>query len=129
MSSTATPAPLRSASARKRSSALTDQRMYDCFKFFDRSGVAQYPLGKFFAVYLAAGGVCRKGRLNQWRRVGIIEPVHGRIRIVNRHALLGEHLRRGGFSHPKRAGETENKHWLAIDELILPEKGQQRQKR
>jgi hypothetical protein len=47
---------------------------------------------------------------------------------VERRALLGEELRRGGFPHPNGTCQTQYKHGLAIDELVLPEEGQQRQK-
>ena len=51
------------------------------------------------------------------------------IRIVKRNALLREELCGGGFTHPKRTCQTENKHWLAIDEFVLSEESQQWQKR
>lgn len=55
--------------------------------------------------------------------------MHGRVRIVHWHTLLGEHLRRGGFSHTKRTSEAENEHWLAVDQPALPQEAKQRQKR
>jgi hypothetical protein len=55
--------------------------------------------------------------------------MHGRVRIVHWHTFLDEHFRRGGFSHTKRTSETENEHWLAVDQLALPQEAKQRQKR
>src|SRR4029079_3516550 len=43
--------------------------------------------------------------------------------------LLGEHFPGGGFAHANRTGKTEDEHWSAVDQLILPQEAQQRQKR
>ena len=66
----------------------------------------------FCAVDLAVRGRARKRRLDQRRRLAFVEPVHGRIGVVHRHALLGEQLRGGGLAHADRAGEAEDEHAL-----------------
>src|SRR5215469_13345740 len=54
--------------------------------------------------------------------------MHGGVRIVHRHTLLGKHFRGGRLSHAVRTGETKDKHALTVDEIVLPQKGKQRQK-
>ena len=52
-----------------------------------------------------------------------------RIRVVKRNSFLRKEPRGGGLAHPKRTCQPENKHWLTINELAVPEEIQQRQKR
>ena len=43
-------------------------------------------------------------------RLALIEPVHGRIGVVHRHALLREQARGGRLAHADRAGQAEDEH-------------------
>jgi hypothetical protein len=45
---------------------------------------------------------------------------------MDRYAQLGEESRRGRFTHTQRAGETEHKHWSAVDKFVLAQVRQQR---
>ena len=122
--------------------------MHDRFEPLDRRAVADHALAELVAVDLAVRGRARKRRLDRRHRLALVKPMHDGIGVVHRHALLGEHFRRGRFSHAERAGETEDEHVvlpthdldrnpmstfrdhaLAVDELVLPQEAEQRQQR
>ena len=104
-------APLARASARKRSSACAHQRMHDvppaaCMAAASPS--TRWPSLSRSTLPLAV--VPGNAASISGRRLAFIEPMHGGIGVVHRHALLGEHFRRGGFSHAERAGQSEDEH-------------------
>src|SRR5262249_22167339 len=108
---------------------LPHQWMHDCFELFDSGGMVQDAAPKLVAVNLASGCRSREGRFDQRCCLGLIEPVHHRVGIMDRNTFFGEHFRRGGLPHAKRTRETQNKHQLAVDEFVLPQESKQWQKR
>ena len=94
--------------------------MHDLLQPLDGGGIAEHALAELVAVDLAVFGRAGKRRLDQRRGLAVVEPVHGGVGIMHRHALLGEHLRRGGFSHAERAGQAEDEHNFSL-RMILSE--------
>src|SRR5689334_3775194 len=101
------------------------QWMHDSFEFLDRGGIVQHMFCKHFPIDFAAGGGARKCCFNERYCFAFIKAMHGCVGVMDRYAQFGEEPRRGRFAHSQRTGETEHKHWSAVDKFVLTEVRQQ----
>src|SRR5690242_3177062 len=103
----------------------TNHWMHDGFQPSHCHWIIERALCELPAVDSAVDGRPRESRFNRRSRLAFIESMHGRVGVVNGYSLFGKDFRGGRLTHAKRAGETENKHWSAVDKIGLPQKREQ----